>query len=277
MPPISEAIRGSGGVEWSNALSKENEVSSLRGPAQLADLQGALCAPPITSQHTDKQGLAPPPFYVAWWDCHGMYHGVTDYCRNLACLKIAHLSVLSARYDNQKDETTVNISKKPRSSWGDCACEQTCTFQICGFFNSTIFNVPRLFIELRYNLVSPHPHVQPVPRAEPAMQQPRYNLVYDSDQMGIRYLCILHISNLVRWYYIRSSWASPFALNVIFLPLIIIYRNTTCLSQNDCHERVADCIDYRGSVCICKNLLDNDDRRRSMMSSGIFPHTRQIR
>ena len=33
-------------------------------------------------------------------------------------------------------------------------------------FNSTIFNVPRLFIALRYNLVSPHPHVQPVPRAE---------------------------------------------------------------------------------------------------------------
>ena len=28
---------------------KEKKVSTLRGPAQLADLQGALCVPPITS------------------------------------------------------------------------------------------------------------------------------------------------------------------------------------------------------------------------------------
>ena len=43
VPPTSEAIRGSGGIE--NVSTKAKEVSTLRGPAQLADLQGALCVP----------------------------------------------------------------------------------------------------------------------------------------------------------------------------------------------------------------------------------------
>ena len=50
VPPISEAIRGSGGIEYSYVSTKEKKVSTLRGPAQLADLQGALCVPCITSQ-----------------------------------------------------------------------------------------------------------------------------------------------------------------------------------------------------------------------------------
>ena len=45
VPPISEAIRGSGGIELGYVSTKENKVSTLRGPAQLADLQGALCVP----------------------------------------------------------------------------------------------------------------------------------------------------------------------------------------------------------------------------------------
>ena len=45
---------------------------------------------------------------TSWWDCHGMYHGVTDYYRNLACFKIVHLSVLSSRYDNLNYKTIVN-------------------------------------------------------------------------------------------------------------------------------------------------------------------------
>ena len=58
--------------------------------------------------HTDKHGPAPSPCYVAWWDYHCVYHGVTDYYRNLACLKIVHFSVLSSRYDNLNDKTMVN-------------------------------------------------------------------------------------------------------------------------------------------------------------------------
>ena len=45
VPPISEAIRGFGGIELSYVSTKEKKVSTLRGPAQLADLQGALCVP----------------------------------------------------------------------------------------------------------------------------------------------------------------------------------------------------------------------------------------
>ena len=142
-------------------------------------------------------------------------------------------------------------------------------------FNSTIFNVPRLFIALRYNLVSPHPHVQPVPRAEPAMQQPWYNLVYDNDQMGIRHLCILYISNLASWYYIRSSWASPFALNVIFLPLTTIYRNTTCLTQNDYHQRTCrlhtgDQSVYAKVCCLTTTIVEH-------RWCQVFPYSRKIR
>ena len=45
MPPISEVIRGSGGIEYCYVSTKEKKVSTLRGLAQLADLQGALCVP----------------------------------------------------------------------------------------------------------------------------------------------------------------------------------------------------------------------------------------
>ena len=46
VPPISEAIPGS--VWWKRIklhLYEGTKVSTLRGPAQLADLQGALCVP----------------------------------------------------------------------------------------------------------------------------------------------------------------------------------------------------------------------------------------
>ena len=45
VPPISEAIRGSGGIEQSYVSTKAKKVSTLRGPAQLANLQGAPCVP----------------------------------------------------------------------------------------------------------------------------------------------------------------------------------------------------------------------------------------
>ena len=48
VPPISEAIRGSGGIEQSYVSAEANKASTLRGPAQLADLQGTLCVPPNT-------------------------------------------------------------------------------------------------------------------------------------------------------------------------------------------------------------------------------------
>ena len=48
VPPISEAIRGSGGIEQSYVSAKANKASTLREPAQLADLQGTLCVPPNT-------------------------------------------------------------------------------------------------------------------------------------------------------------------------------------------------------------------------------------
>ena len=38
VPPISEAIRGSGGIEESYVSAKETKVSTLQGPAQLVDL-----------------------------------------------------------------------------------------------------------------------------------------------------------------------------------------------------------------------------------------------
>ena len=58
MPPISEAFRGSGGIEKSYISTKETKVSTLRGPAQLADLQRALCVPPITLQVPPTTQLA---------------------------------------------------------------------------------------------------------------------------------------------------------------------------------------------------------------------------
>ena len=43
VPQISEAIRGSGGIEQSYVSTKAKNVSTLREPAQLADQQGTLC------------------------------------------------------------------------------------------------------------------------------------------------------------------------------------------------------------------------------------------
>ena len=43
--PISEAIPGSGRNEQGYVSTKTTKVSTLRGPAQLADLQGALGVP----------------------------------------------------------------------------------------------------------------------------------------------------------------------------------------------------------------------------------------
>ena len=45
VPPVSEAIRGSGGIEYNNISTKAKKVSALRGPAQLAGLQGTICVP----------------------------------------------------------------------------------------------------------------------------------------------------------------------------------------------------------------------------------------
>ena len=42
---ISEAIRGSRGIENYYISAKAKKVSTLRGPAQLADLQGTDCVP----------------------------------------------------------------------------------------------------------------------------------------------------------------------------------------------------------------------------------------
>ena len=42
---IQEIIRGSGGIEYSYVSTKANKVSTLRGPAQLADLLGTFCVP----------------------------------------------------------------------------------------------------------------------------------------------------------------------------------------------------------------------------------------
>ena len=53
VPPISEAIRGSGGIEYSYVSTKAKKVSTLRGPAQLADLQEALWVP--TNNFTSGQ------------------------------------------------------------------------------------------------------------------------------------------------------------------------------------------------------------------------------
>ena len=44
VPPISEAIRGSGESNTATTTTAQ-KVSTLRGTAQLADLQGALCVP----------------------------------------------------------------------------------------------------------------------------------------------------------------------------------------------------------------------------------------
>ena len=45
MPPISECIRDSDGIQQSNVSTKEKKLSTLRGHSQLADLRGALCVP----------------------------------------------------------------------------------------------------------------------------------------------------------------------------------------------------------------------------------------
>ena len=42
-PPTPEAIRGSGDIEYSHACTKATKVSTLRGPIQIANLQGTLC------------------------------------------------------------------------------------------------------------------------------------------------------------------------------------------------------------------------------------------
>ena len=59
VPPFREVIRGSGEIYKSFVPPKAKKVSTLRGPAQLADLQKTLCAPalyPYTS--------TPPPHTV---------------------------------------------------------------------------------------------------------------------------------------------------------------------------------------------------------------------
>ena len=43
-PPLSEAIRGSGGIEYSYALTKSGKVSTLRLPDQMTDAQVTPCA-----------------------------------------------------------------------------------------------------------------------------------------------------------------------------------------------------------------------------------------
>ena len=78
VPPISEAIRGSGGIEQSYVSTKEKKVSTLRGPAQLADLQGALSVPTysLTVRYPrlgrSRRGRAfhsPPTPGVTYIDC----------------------------------------------------------------------------------------------------------------------------------------------------------------------------------------------------------------
>ena len=68
---------------------------------------------------------------------------------------------------------------------------------------TAIFDFTSFFTAPRYDLVSPYPHVQPVPRAD-LLYNNHDTLVYDNNQMGSRHLCILRISNIVSWYYIRS-------------------------------------------------------------------------
>ena len=59
VPRVSEAILGSGGVEKSYVSAKAKKVSTLRGPAQLADLQGTICVP---AQYSYKY----PSGFISW-------------------------------------------------------------------------------------------------------------------------------------------------------------------------------------------------------------------
>ena len=77
------------------------------------------------------------------------------------------------------------------------------SFKFCRISSSAIFNFTRLLTAPRNDAVSPPPHVQPVPRAD-LLYNNHDTLVYDNNQMGSRHLCILRISNIVSWYYIRS-------------------------------------------------------------------------
>ena len=54
----------------------------------------------------------------------------------------------------------------------DMMSGQIFTSNFCRVSNSAIFDFTRLFTAPRDDLISPHPHVRPVPRAKPAIQQP---------------------------------------------------------------------------------------------------------
>ena len=78
VPPISEAILGSGGNEKSYISTKETKVSTLRGPAQLADLLGALCVPHLQfsmylQQTTISKFIGRDFFVFPAWVCEGVY------------------------------------------------------------------------------------------------------------------------------------------------------------------------------------------------------------
>lgn len=55
----------------------------------------------------------------------------------------------------------------------DIMSGQAFTFKFCKMSNSVIFDVTSFFTAPRDDFVFPHPHVQPVPRAKPAvLKQP---------------------------------------------------------------------------------------------------------
>ena len=62
VPRISEAIRGSGGIESSYVSTKAKKVSTLRGPAQLADLPGTLCVSAQYPTNTLTNGVVDRPW-----------------------------------------------------------------------------------------------------------------------------------------------------------------------------------------------------------------------
>ena len=62
VPRVSEAIRGSlvepdKKLPGTSLLSKAKKVSTLRGPAQMANLQGTFC---VSAQYSYKQQLETP-------------------------------------------------------------------------------------------------------------------------------------------------------------------------------------------------------------------------
>ena len=59
VPPISEAIRGSGGIEYSYVSTKAKKVSTLRGPAQFnwQACRGHSVSPPNTLTPLPKADL----------------------------------------------------------------------------------------------------------------------------------------------------------------------------------------------------------------------------